>query len=80
MKCLECPNFSSAPLWNKCGITGTEYFMPVDEDCPYVDENGKDNGRFKEEMDEYERIMQEEMQKNFDENGDPLRDFLGNPW
>lgn len=38
-------------------------------------ENGEDNGEYEREMQAYQ-----ESQEMFDMNGDPIRDFEGNPW
>ena len=43
--------------------------------CDLVDENGEDNGNYDREMQAYE-----EQQEMYDINGDPYRDFEGNPW
>jgi hypothetical protein len=45
---------STGEAWNRCGITEAEYFRTEDKCCPYVDENGNDNGKFDELMREYE--------------------------
>jgi len=45
---------STGEAWNRCGITEAEYFRTKDENCPYVDEDGNDNGKFDELMREYE--------------------------
>ena len=42
----------------------------------YVDELEQE--RWQQEMNEQQ--MREEMEKMFDLNGDPINDFLGNPW
>ena len=59
MICFCCPHYESSGMstgeaWNRCGITEAEYFRTEDKCCPYVDENGNDNGKFDELMREYE--------------------------
>ena len=59
MICFCCPHYESSGMstgeaWNRCGITEAEYFRTEDENCPYVDEDGNDNGKFDELMREYE--------------------------
>ena len=58
MKCLSCPHYESRGMttgdaWNRCNITGAEYFFTQDN-CDLVDENVRDNGKFDELMREYE--------------------------
>lgn len=59
MICFLCKHYEPSGMttgeaWNRCGITGAEYFRTEDENCSYVDENGNDNGKFDELMREYE--------------------------
>lgn len=80
MICFLCPHYESSGMstgeaWNRCGITEAEYFRTDDKKCPYVDDNGEDNGNFEREMQAYL-----ESQEMYDMNGDPVRDFEGNPW
>ena len=46
----ESSGMSTGEAWNRCGITEAEYFRTEDKNCPYVDENGNDNGKFDELM------------------------------
>ena len=59
MICFCCPHYESSEMstgeaWNRCGITEAEYFRTEDKCCPYVDDDGNDNGKFDELMREYE--------------------------
>lgn len=79
MKCLKCKQYEETGMttggaWNHCKITDAEYFM-IGFECDLVDENGEDNGNYEKEMQMYQ-----ESQEMFDMNGDPIRDFEGNPW
>ena len=79
MKCLKCKQYEEAGMttgdaWNHCKITDAECFFTGFE-CNLVDENGEDNGEYEREMQAYQ-----ENQEMFDMNGDPIRDFEGNPW
>ena len=79
MKCNQCKQYeesgmTSGDAWNHCKITDSENFI-TDFDCDLVDENGEDNGNYDREMQAYA-----EQQEMYDMNGDPYRDFEGNPW
>lgn len=79
MKCERCKQYEETGMttggaWNHCKITGAEYFMTGFE-CDYVDENGEYNGNYEREMQLYQ-----EMCEKYDMNGDPIKDFEGNPW
>lgn len=67
MICFCCPHYESSGMstgeaWNRCGITEAEYFRTEDKICPYVDDDGNDNGKFDELMRECE-----ERRRGFDE-------------
>ena len=47
MRCENCPQYSSEPLWNRCEITGAECFNTINN-CDLVNEDGSDNGKFDE--------------------------------
>lgn len=79
MKCNRCKQYeekdmTNASAWNHCKITDSEYFI-IGFDCELIDENGEDNGNYDREMQAYA-----EHQEMYDMNGDPYRDFEGNPW
>ena len=84
MRCENCKQYESYGMttgdaWNHCKISGAEYYS-TDFNCDLVDENGEDNGNYERYMQEYEEMTRQELQRMFDMNGDPYRDFLGNPW
>ena len=45
MKCENCKQYKSAPLWNKCNLTGIECFQTIDN-CYLVDDEGNDTGEY----------------------------------
>ena len=62
MICFYCPHYESSGMstgeaWNRCGITEAEYFCTEDTNCPYVDENGNDNGKFDELIENTRKAM-----------------------
>ena len=57
MKCEYCKQYKSAPLWNKCNLTGSECFYTIDN-CHLVDDEGNDTGEFDRLLSNHEREME----------------------
>lgn len=40
MKCRNCEFHQSGYLWNRCGLTDSEYYQEYNEEpCPIIDDN-----------------------------------------
>ena len=42
MKCIDCPHYTGGYMFNRCGVTGDEYYKTVDN-CTLVNEDGSLN-------------------------------------
>ena len=42
MKCFKCPYYACGCMWNRCGVTNSEYFREPDN-CDLVNDDGSLN-------------------------------------
>ena len=42
MKCIDCPHYTDGYMFNRCGVTGDEYYK-ADDNCTLVNEDGSLN-------------------------------------